>query len=176
MAKPLGKPSVHLANTAGLWPVLLFSVILPLVSLPVSPSFIWPTSWQSREVCAPDTENALPVSLLTPFSPQVTPGSTCVVFGLGGVGLSVIMGCKAAGASRIIGIDINKDKFQKALAVGATECISPKDSTKPISEVLSDMTGNTVQYTFEVIGRLETMVRLKIQEATKCPSYKMYSA
>ncbi|GAB1288160.1 All-trans-retinol dehydrogenase [Apodemus speciosus] len=89
---------------------------------------------------------------------KVTPGSTCVVFGLGGVGLSVIMGCKAAGASRIIGIDINKDKFQKALAVGATECISPKDFTKPISEVLSDMTGNTVQYTFEVIGRLETMV------------------
>ncbi|ERE87169.1 alcohol dehydrogenase class 4 mu/sigma chain [Cricetulus griseus] len=89
---------------------------------------------------------------------KVTPGSTCVVFGLGGVGLSVIMGCKAAGASRIIGIDINKDKFQKALAVGATECINPKDFTKPISEVLSDMTGNTVQYTFEVIGRLETMV------------------
>lgn len=85
------------------------------------------------------------------------------------------MGCKAAGASRIIGIDINKDKFQKALAVGATECISPKDSTKPISEVLSDMTGNTVQYTFEVIGRLETMVRLKSQGATKYPSYKMYS-
>lgn len=85
------------------------------------------------------------------------------------------MGCKAAGASRIIGVDINKDKFQKALAVGATECISPKDSSKPISEVLSDMTGNTVQYTFEVIGRLETMVRLEIQGATKEPSSTMYS-
>lgn len=97
------------------------------------------------------------------------------MFGLGGVGLSVIMGCKAAGASRIIGIDINKDKFQKALDVGATECINPRDFTKPISEVLSDMTGNTVQYTFEVIGRLETMVRLKIQEATKYPSDKMHS-
>lgn len=85
------------------------------------------------------------------------------------------MGCKAAGASRIIGVDINKDKFQKALAVGATECISPKDSPKPISEVLSDMTGNTVQYTFEVIGRLETMVRLEIQGATKEPSSTMCS-
>ncbi|ELW63366.1 Alcohol dehydrogenase class 4 mu/sigma chain [Tupaia chinensis] len=89
---------------------------------------------------------------------KVTPGSTCVVFGLGGVGLSVIMGCKAAGASRIIGIDLNKDKFQKAMTVGATECISPKDYTKPISEVLSEMTGNTVGFSFEVIGRLETMV------------------
>lgn len=83
------------------------------------------------------------------------------------------MGCKAAGASRIIGIDINKDKFQKALAVGATECINPKDFTKPISEVLSDMTGNTVQYTFEVIGRLETMVRLKFQGATRIPKLQV---
>lgn len=97
------------------------------------------------------------------FFPQVTPGSTCAVFGLGGVGLSVIMGCKSAGASRIIGIDLNKDKFEKAKAVGATDCISPKDSTKPISEVLSEMTGNTVGYSFEVIGRLDTMVRAKIR-------------
>ncbi|XP_005406330.1 PREDICTED: alcohol dehydrogenase class 4 mu/sigma chain [Chinchilla lanigera] len=89
---------------------------------------------------------------------KVTPGSTCAVFGLGGVGLSVIMGCKSAGASRIIGIDLNKAKFEKALAVGATECISPEDYIKPISEVLSEMTGNNVGYTFEVIGRLETMV------------------
>ncbi|KAM5339447.1 all-trans-retinol dehydrogenase [NAD(+)] ADH7-like isoform 2-T2 [Glossophaga mutica] len=89
---------------------------------------------------------------------KVTPGSTCAVFGLGGVGLSVIMGCKSAGASRIIGIDLNKSKFEKAMAVGATECISPKDFTKPISEVLSEMTGNNVGYSFEVIGRLETMV------------------
>ena len=52
---------------------------------------------------------------------QVTPGSTCAVFGLGGVGLSVIMGCKAAGATRIIAVDINKDKFEKAKEVGATQ-------------------------------------------------------
>lgn len=89
---------------------------------------------------------------------KVTPGSICAVFGLGGVGLSVIMGCKAAGASRIIGIDLNKGKFEKAKAVGATECISPKDFTKPVSEVLSEMTGNNVGFSFEVIGRLDTMV------------------
>uniref|UniRef100_F7BAT1 Alcohol dehydrogenase 7 (class IV), mu or sigma polypeptide n=1 Tax=Monodelphis domestica TaxID=13616 RepID=F7BAT1_MONDO len=88
---------------------------------------------------------------------KVTPGSTCVVFGLGGVGLSVIIGCKVAGATRIIGVDLNKDKFEKAKAVGATECISPKDYTKPISEVLKEMTGDSVGYTFEAVGRLETM-------------------
>ncbi|XP_043826872.1 alcohol dehydrogenase E chain-like isoform X2 [Dromiciops gliroides] len=88
---------------------------------------------------------------------KVTPGSTCVVFGLGGVGLSVIIGCKSAGASRIIGVDINKEKFSKAKEVGATECINPLDYQKPIEDVLVEMTKNGVDFSFEVIGRLDTM-------------------
>ncbi|XP_075400986.1 alcohol dehydrogenase 6-like [Tenrec ecaudatus] len=88
---------------------------------------------------------------------QVTPGSTCAVFGLGGVGLSVIMGCKAAGAARIIGVDINKDKFAKAKEVGATECISPRDFEKPIQEVLIEMTDAGADFSFEVIGNPETV-------------------
>jgi S-(hydroxymethyl)glutathione dehydrogenase/alcohol dehydrogenase len=43
---------------------------------------------------------------------QVEKGSTCAVWGLGAVGLAVVMGCKAAGASRIIGVDLNPDKFE----------------------------------------------------------------
>ena len=43
---------------------------------------------------------------------KVEKGSTCAVWGLGAVGLAAIMGCKAAGASRIIGVDINPDKFE----------------------------------------------------------------
>ncbi|XP_060635166.2 alcohol dehydrogenase 1A [Anolis sagrei] len=89
---------------------------------------------------------------------QVEPGSTCAVFGLGGVGLSAVMGCKAAGASRIIGVDINKDKFPKAKELGATECVNPLDFKKPINEVLFDLTGGEgVDYSFEVIGRTDTM-------------------
>ncbi|XP_058522995.1 alcohol dehydrogenase 1 isoform X2 [Ochotona princeps] len=88
---------------------------------------------------------------------KVTPGSTCAVFGLGGVGLSVIMGCKAAGAARIIGVDINKDKFPKAKEVGATECINPQDYKKPIHEVIQEMSDGGVDFSFEVIGRLDTV-------------------
>ncbi|KAH0615868.1 hypothetical protein JD844_026462 [Phrynosoma platyrhinos] len=89
---------------------------------------------------------------------KVEPGSTCAVFGLGGVGLSAVMGCKAAGASRIIGVDINKDKFAKAKELGATECVNPLDFKKPINEVLFDLTGGEgVDYSFEVIGRIDTM-------------------
>ncbi|XP_051645744.1 alcohol dehydrogenase 1-like isoform X2 [Manacus candei] len=89
---------------------------------------------------------------------KVKPGSTCAVFGLGGVGLSVVMGCKAAGASRIIAVDINKDKFAKAKQLGATDCINPRDCQKPIQEVLTEMTGQGVDYSFEAIGLKETMI------------------
>uniref|UniRef100_A0A8C8YXQ1 alcohol dehydrogenase n=1 Tax=Prolemur simus TaxID=1328070 RepID=A0A8C8YXQ1_PROSS len=87
---------------------------------------------------------------------KVTQGSTCAVFGLGGVGLSVIMGCKAAGAARIIAVDINKGKFAKAKELGATECIDPQDCKKPIQEVIREMTDGGVDFSFEVIGRLDT--------------------
>ncbi|XP_009099537.3 alcohol dehydrogenase 1-like isoform X1 [Serinus canaria] len=89
---------------------------------------------------------------------KVKPGSTCAVFGLGGVGLSVVMGCKAAGASRIIGVDINKDKFAKAKELGATDCINPRDFQKPIQEVLTEMTRHGVDYSFEAFGHADTMI------------------
>lgn len=44
---------------------------------------------------------------------KVEPNSTCAIWGLGAVGLAVALGCKAAGASRIIGVDINTDKFEQ---------------------------------------------------------------
>ncbi|KAJ1206333.1 hypothetical protein NDU88_001740 [Pleurodeles waltl] len=89
---------------------------------------------------------------------KVHAGSTCVVFGLGGIGLSAIIGCQVAGASRIIAVDINKDKFPKAKAVGATECISPQDYTKPIHEVITEMTDGGADYTFECVGITDLMV------------------
>ncbi|NXX85440.1 ADH1 dehydrogenase, partial [Urocolius indicus] len=89
---------------------------------------------------------------------KVKPGSTCAVFGVGGVGLPVVIGCKAAGASRIIAIDINKDKLAKAQELGATDCLCPQDFKKPMQEVITEMTGHGVDYAFEVIGHADTMV------------------
>lgn len=43
---------------------------------------------------------------------KVDSGSNCAIWGLGAVGLAVALGCQAAGAKRIIGIDINPDKFE----------------------------------------------------------------
>lgn len=101
---------------------------------------------------------------------QVEPGSTCAVFGLGAVGLAAIMGCKVAGATRIIGVDINPTKFDKAKEFGATEFVNPKDHSKPINEVLVELTDGGVDYSFECIGNVQIMVRSCVCVSVKCCS------
>jgi S-(hydroxymethyl)glutathione dehydrogenase/alcohol dehydrogenase len=88
---------------------------------------------------------------------KVPPGATVAVFGLGGVGLSVIQGAVLARASRIIVVDINTEKFAMAKLLGATDCINPKDYDRPIQEVLIDLTDGGVDYSFEAIGNVHTM-------------------
>ncbi|KAM7376677.1 hypothetical protein PAMP_006393 [Pampus punctatissimus] len=88
---------------------------------------------------------------------KVEPGSTCAVFGLGAVGLAAVMGCKVAGAKRIIAIDVKPEKFEKAKVFGATEFVNPKDHNKPISQVLSEMTNGGVDYSLECVGSVAVM-------------------
>lgn len=84
-------------------------------------------------------------------------GSTCAIFGLGAVGLAAALGCKKAGASRIIGVDINVDKFKVAEKFGCNEFLNPKDFDKPIQQMLVDKTNGGVDYSFECIGNVATM-------------------
>lgn len=88
---------------------------------------------------------------------KVEPGATVAVFGLGGVGLSVLQGAVLAKAGRIIAVDINEDKFEMAKLLGATDCINPKNYDAPIQDVIVDLTDGGVDYSFEAIGRTETM-------------------
>lgn len=88
---------------------------------------------------------------------KVEPGSTVAVFGLGGIGLGVIQGAVLAGAERIIGIDINPDKFEFAKQMGATDFINPKAYDKPIQEVVVDATDGGVDYSFECVGNVDLM-------------------
>ncbi|XP_050056703.1 alcohol dehydrogenase class-3 isoform X1 [Aphis gossypii] len=88
---------------------------------------------------------------------KVEPDSTCAIFGLGAVGLAVIMGCKAAGAKKIIGVDINESKFELAKLFGATDFVNPLKYEKPIQDVLIEMTDGGLDYTFECIGNVKTM-------------------
>ncbi|XP_041827663.1 alcohol dehydrogenase 1-like [Melanotaenia boesemani] len=88
---------------------------------------------------------------------KVEPGSTCAVFGLGAVGLAAVMGCKFAGAKRIIAVDINPEKSKKAKVFGATDFVNPKDHKKPISQVLAEMTNGGVDYSLECVGNVAVM-------------------
>ncbi len=88
---------------------------------------------------------------------KVEPGSTVAVFGLGGIGLSVIQGAVIAGAGRILAIDINPDKFDMARRLGATDLIDPREYDRPIQEVVVDLTDGGVDYSFECIGNVDIM-------------------
>lgn len=88
---------------------------------------------------------------------KVQSGDTVAVFGLGGIGLSVLIGAKMAKAGRIIAIDINEDKFDIAKQLGATDVINPKNFDKPIQDVIVDMTEGGVDYSFECIGNVNVM-------------------
>ena len=88
---------------------------------------------------------------------KVQAGDSVAVFGLGALGLAVIQGAVQAKAGRIIAIDTNPAKFDKARAMGATDCVNPKDHDKPIQQVVVEMTGWGVDHSFECIGNVEVM-------------------
>lgn len=88
---------------------------------------------------------------------KVEEGSTVAIFGLGGIGLSAVIGAQMAKARRIIAIDINESKFDLAKKLGATDCINPKDYDKPIQDVIVDLTDGGVDYSFECIGNVDVM-------------------
>jgi len=85
-------------------------------------------------------------------------GSIVAVFGLGGVGLSVIQGAVMSGCSRIIAVDINPMKFAMAKKLGATECVNPLNyGDERIQDVICKLTDGGVDYSFECIGLPQTM-------------------
>ncbi len=88
---------------------------------------------------------------------KVEAGATIAVFGLGGIGLSVVQGAVLAKAGRIIAVDTNADKFEMAKLLGATDFVNPKDHDAPIQEVIVDMTDGGVDYSFECVGNVELM-------------------
>ena len=89
------------------------------------------------------------------FEAKVEMGSTVAVFGLGGIGLNVIQGCRLAGASRIIGIDINPQREALGRKFGMTDFVNPKDVENVVDHIVQ-LTGG-VDYSFECIGNVEVM-------------------
>ncbi|MBO6937685.1 MAG: S-(hydroxymethyl)glutathione dehydrogenase/class III alcohol dehydrogenase [Deltaproteobacteria bacterium] len=88
---------------------------------------------------------------------KVEAGANVVVFGLGGVGLSCIQGARMVGARKVIGVDINDDKKALGEAMGMTHFVNPTKIDGDLVEYLVALTDGGADYTFECVGRADTM-------------------
>jgi S-(hydroxymethyl)glutathione dehydrogenase/alcohol dehydrogenase len=89
---------------------------------------------------------------------QVEPGTSCVVFGCGGVGLNAIQGCAISGAAMIVAVDTSDFKLELARQFGATHTINAK-TTDNIVKALRKLTGGGADYCFECVGHGETVAQ-----------------
>jgi S-(hydroxymethyl)glutathione dehydrogenase/alcohol dehydrogenase len=87
----------------------------------------------------------------------VPAGRSVAVIGLGGVGLSCVMGAKLADASRIVAIDRVAAKLDAARAIGATDTILADDDPASTVAALRDLTDGGPDFVFEAIGRPSTV-------------------
>jgi S-(hydroxymethyl)mycothiol dehydrogenase len=92
------------------------------------------------------------------YTAGVRPGTSVAVFGCGGVGDSVIMGARLAGATTIIGVDIDPRKLQWAKEFGATHVVDARQGD-PVEQVKALTGGNGVNYAFEAVGKPETTMQ-----------------
>lgn len=88
------------------------------------------------------------------FTAKVEPGSTVVVFGLGGIGTNVVDGARICGATRIIGVDTNHAREASARAAGVTDFINPRDVSDVVGHI-REITGGGADYSFECVGSAE---------------------
>jgi len=94
---------------------------------------------------------------------QVKPGDNVVVFGLGGIGLNVLQGCRIAGANKIIGVDRNPAKKAMAEKFGMTHFINPTEVEGDLVPYIQSLTDGGPEFSFECIGKVDIM-----REALEC--------
>jgi S-(hydroxymethyl)glutathione dehydrogenase/alcohol dehydrogenase len=89
------------------------------------------------------------------YTAQVEPGSTCIVFGCGLVGLGAVIGARLAGADRIVAVDLSEDRLAQARHHGATDTRIGGDDT--VDWVRAETDGFGADYTFEATGNVGVM-------------------
>jgi S-(hydroxymethyl)glutathione dehydrogenase/alcohol dehydrogenase len=86
---------------------------------------------------------------------KVRPGSTCVVFGAGLVGLGAVAGCRLQGAERIVAVDLSPERLELARGQGATDALVAGPGT--VERILELTGGFGADYTFEATGLVAVM-------------------
>lgn len=98
---------------------------------------------------------------------KVEPNSTAAVFGLGGVGLAVVMGLKHVGCRRIIGVDLNAEKEAAARAMGMDIFIDASKVEGDVEDAVWNANGGGLDYTFECTGNTQVL-----RSAIHCASFE----
>jgi len=88
---------------------------------------------------------------------KVEPGANVVIFGLGGIGLNVIQGCRMVGADMIVGVDLNPRREALARKFGLTHFVNPTEVEGDLVPFLVNLTKGGADYSFECIGNVHTM-------------------
>jgi S-(hydroxymethyl)glutathione dehydrogenase/alcohol dehydrogenase len=91
------------------------------------------------------------------FTAAVEPGSTCVVFGAGMVGLGAVAGCRLQGADRIVCVDLSQERLARAAGQGATDLLAGGDDA--VDQILEMTGGFGADYTFEATGNVGVMAQ-----------------
>ena len=86
---------------------------------------------------------------------KVHPGQKVAVVGLGGVGLSALMGAVAAGASQVVAVDLSADKLALARSLGATDVVNA--GAEGAVETLRALTGGGVDHALEMVGSAKAL-------------------
>lgn len=86
---------------------------------------------------------------------KVTPGASALIVGLGGVGLSALLGAKAAGANPLIAVDVQASKLELALSLGATAAVNARDPDAVAQ--IRELTRGGVDFAFEFAGSVPAM-------------------
>ncbi|TLU71441.1 zinc-dependent alcohol dehydrogenase family protein [Lichenicoccus roseus] len=86
---------------------------------------------------------------------RLQPGETAAVIGLGGVGLSSVLGAVASGARQIVAIDLSDEKLEIARSLGATDTVNAR--APDASEQVRALSGGGVDYAFEMAGAARAM-------------------
>jgi S-(hydroxymethyl)glutathione dehydrogenase/alcohol dehydrogenase len=89
------------------------------------------------------------------YTAKVEPGSACVVFGAGMVGLGAVAGCRIAGAERIVCVDLSEERLALARGQGATETLAAGPGV--VAQIVESTGGFGADFTFEATGRTDVM-------------------
>lgn len=88
---------------------------------------------------------------------KVEPGANVVVFGLGGIGLNVVQGCRLVGANMVVGVDLNPKREALARQFGLTHFVNPSEVQGDLVPHLVNLTKGGADYSFECIGNVNVM-------------------